>query len=60
ASASRGFAAAVTRGGLGSMTVQKVDGGEALAGAGSPVAVALEAAGFSATPRGLRLRPAVR
>ncbi|MEO5833329.1 MAG: ATP-dependent helicase [Nakamurella sp.] len=60
ASAARGFAAAVTRGGLGSMTVQKVNGGEALAGAGSPVAVALEAAGFSATPRGLRLRPAVR
>ena len=60
ASAAQGFAAAVTRGGLGAMTVQRIDGAEALAAAGSPVAQALEGAGFAATPSGLRLRPAVR
>ncbi len=59
ASAAAGFATAVTRGGLGAMTVQRIDGTDALAGSIPPVTAALEAAGFAATPRGFRLRPAV-
>ncbi|MFC4556335.1 DEAD/DEAH box helicase [Georgenia faecalis] len=43
-------------GDLGRLTVQRVDGGPAL-GSTSPAAAALAAAGFGATPRGLRLRP---
>ena len=58
AAAAQAFAAAVTRGGLGAMTVQRIDGAETFSG--GAVQDALEAAGFAATPRGLRLRPAVR
>jgi ATP-dependent Lhr-like helicase len=47
------LAAAVRDGALGRMTVEKADGG---AVHDSPLAVALSAAGFRATPRGLRLR----
>ena len=46
---------AVRRGHLGRLTVEKADGG-ALLGSGHPVVVALEAAGFHLTPRGLRIR----
>jgi ATP-dependent Lhr-like helicase len=47
------LAAAVRDGALGRMTVEKADGG---AVHDSPLAAALSAAGFRATPRGLRLR----
>jgi ATP-dependent Lhr-like helicase len=40
---------------LGKLTVQKVDG-ESVLGSGQPLALALAAAGFGLTPRGLRLR----
>jgi ATP-dependent Lhr-like helicase len=47
---------AVRRGSLGRLTVEKADG-EQLLGAGStPLRQALQAAGFVATPKGLRLR----
>ncbi len=49
------LALAVREGALGRLTVEKADGG-ALLGSGHPVEAALEAAGFRATPRGLRLR----
>jgi ATP-dependent helicase Lhr and Lhr-like helicase len=47
------LAAAVREGALGRITVEKADGA---AVHGSPLAKALEAAGFRPTPRGLRLR----
>jgi len=47
------LALAVHEGALGRLTVERADGAHIL---GSPLAVALEAAGFYATPRGLRLR----
>ncbi|MGI8701867.1 MAG: ATP-dependent helicase [Nocardioidaceae bacterium] len=47
------LALAVHEGALGRLTVERADGEHVL---GSPLAVALEAAGFYATPRGLRLR----
>ncbi|MGK5449568.1 Lhr family helicase, partial [Streptomyces radiopugnans] len=47
------LAGAARRGMLGTLTVERVNGSPAL---GSPVGAALEAAGFHATPRGLRLR----
>ena len=47
------LATAVRDGALGRMTVEKADGG---AVHDSPLAAALSAAGFRATPRGLRLR----
>ena len=47
------LAAAVRDGALGRMTVEKADGGTVH---DSPLAAALSAAGFRATPRGLRLR----
>jgi ATP-dependent Lhr-like helicase len=47
------LALAVRDGALGKLTVERADG-EAIHG--SPLAAALEAAGFHATPRGLRLR----
>ena len=47
------LATAVRDGALGRMTVEKADGG---AVQDSPLAAALSAAGFRATPRGLRLR----
>jgi ATP-dependent Lhr-like helicase len=47
------LALAVREGALGRLTVERADGEHIL---GSPLAAALEAAGFHATPRGLRLR----
>ncbi len=47
------LALAVRDGALGRLTVERVDGQHIL---GSPLSSALEAAGFRATPRGLRLR----
>jgi ATP-dependent Lhr-like helicase len=47
------LALAVRDGALGKLTVQKADGEPALT---SPLGLALEAAGFRPTPRGLRLR----
>jgi ATP-dependent helicase Lhr and Lhr-like helicase len=47
------LALAVRDGSLGRMTVQRADGEQVL---GTSLGAALEAAGFSATPRGLRLR----
>ena len=47
------LAASVRDGALGRLTVERADG---LTVGGSPLAQALEAAGFRPTPRGLRLR----
>jgi ATP-dependent Lhr-like helicase len=49
------LAGAARQGRLGTVTVERVNGGAALQ---SPLGPALEAAGFHATPRGLRLRAA--
>jgi len=49
----RSLAAAVRAGSLGRLTVERADGERVL---GTPLAAALEAAGFVASPRGLRLR----
>ena len=49
------LAAAVRRGALGRLTVERADG-ESILGRQDPVRQALEAAGFMVTPRGLRLR----
>ncbi|HEY2075371.1 MAG TPA: helicase-related protein, partial [Streptosporangiaceae bacterium] len=51
--ASSALAAAVRGGALGRLTVERADGAEVY---DSPLAQALEAAGFRPTPRGLRLR----
>jgi ATP-dependent Lhr-like helicase len=48
------LATAVAHGALGRMVVQKADG--ASVHEDSPLSAALQAAGFAATPRGLRLR----
>ncbi|KAF4405197.1 DEAD/DEAH box helicase [Streptomyces lycii] len=48
------LAGAARQGALGTLTVERANGASALS---SPVGRALEAAGFHATPRGLRLRP---
>ncbi|GAB2680425.1 ATP-dependent helicase [Thalassiella azotivora] len=53
--AADGLAGAVRDGALGRLTVQRADGEGVLTG--GPLAEALEAAGFHATPRGLRMRP---
>jgi ATP-dependent helicase Lhr and Lhr-like helicase len=50
------LALAVRDGALGRLTVQRADGEGVLTPGGSPLASALEAAGFTATPRGLRVR----
>jgi len=56
--AAAALAEAAHRGSLGRITVERADG-EQLLGAGStPLRQALQAAGFIATPRGLRLRSA--
>jgi len=47
------LAMAVRDGALGRLTVEKADGVQIL---GTPLAGALEQAGFHATPRGLRIR----
>jgi ATP-dependent Lhr-like helicase len=49
------LALAVRDGHLGKLTVERADGGSLLA-ADAPLAAAFKAAGFHATPRGLRLR----
>ncbi len=49
----------VRSGAIGSMTVSRVDGTDAVAATG-PVVQSLTAAGFSMTPRGLRLRAGAR
>lgn len=51
--AAAALAAAVRQGALGRVTVERADGAGVL---DSPLAAALETAGFRATPRGLRLR----
>ena len=51
--ASAALAGAVRAGALGRLTVERADGGDVY---DSPLAQALESAGFRATPRGLRLR----
>jgi ATP-dependent Lhr-like helicase len=53
APAAAALAAAVRGGALGRLTVEKADGGGVY---DSPLALALETAGFRPTPRGLRLR----
>jgi ATP-dependent Lhr-like helicase len=50
------LALAVRDGALGRLTVQRADGEGVLAPGGSALTGALEAAGFTATPRGLRVR----
>jgi len=52
-SAARSIAAAVTAGRVDKLAVEKVNGDFVL---GTPVGTALETAGFTGTPRGLRLR----
>ena len=54
-SAAKGLAAAVQRGALGRLTVEKADG-DRLLGSDHPLVTALQDAGFHMTPRGLRLR----
>ena len=54
-SAADALALSVREGALGRITVEKADGGAVL-GSDHPLAQALAAAGFHATPRGLRLR----
>ncbi len=49
------LALAVRDGALGKLTVERADGAAVLGG-GGPLAEALEAAGFRATPKGLRIR----
>ncbi|MFF9869021.1 ATP-dependent helicase [Streptomyces sp. NPDC013953] len=51
--AAEALAGAARAGSLGTVTVERINGGAALT---SPLSRALEAAGFHATPRGLRLR----
>ncbi|QNK82756.1 ATP-dependent helicase [Nakamurella sp. PAMC28650] len=55
--AARALAEKVTIGSIGSLTVTKVDGSEAVSSSG-PVVEALLANGFAMTPQGLRLRSA--
>jgi ATP-dependent Lhr-like helicase len=56
--ASRGLAATAASGRLGRLTLQRLDGADVLdrTTLDGVVATALAAAGFAATPRGLRLR----
>ncbi|MEV0847071.1 ATP-dependent helicase [Streptomyces sp. NPDC049954] len=54
AAATGALANAATAGALGTVTVERVNGGSALT---SPLGPLLETAGFHATPKGLRLRP---
>ena len=55
APAAEALATAVRRGSLGQLTVERADG-TPLLGSGTPLRDALAAAGFVATPRGLRIR----
>ena len=54
--AARSLAEAAGRGALGRMTVEKADGEQLLGSGSTPLREALQAAGFVATPKGLRLR----
>ena len=54
-SAADALALAVREGALGRLTVERADG-EGLLRADHPLAAALAAAGFHATPKGLRIR----
>ncbi len=54
--AAEALATAARRGQLGRLTVEKADGSQLLGGGPTPLRDALAAAGFVATPRGLRLR----
>lgn len=51
--ATEALATAARAGSLGTVTVERVNGAQALT---SPIGTLLEGAGFIATPRGLRLR----
>ncbi len=50
------LAEAARRGSLGRLTVERADGAQLLGSGSTPLREALDAAGFVATPRGLRLR----
>ncbi|GAA4723367.1 ATP-dependent helicase [Nocardioides endophyticus] len=54
--AAASLADAVRRGSLGKLTVEKADGEQLLGSGSTPLRDALQAAGFVATPKGLRLR----
>ena len=54
--ATQALAEAARRGALGRMTVERADGEQLLGSGATPLRAALDAAGFVATPRGLRLR----
>ncbi len=54
--AAQSLSAAASRGALGSLTVEKVDGEPLLGSGDTPLRAALAAAGFVRTPKGLRLR----
>ncbi|MEP9364691.1 ATP-dependent helicase [Nocardioides sp. CN2-186] len=54
--ATASLAEAVRRGSLGRLTVEKADGEQLLGSGSTPLREALQAAGFVATPKGLRLR----
>ncbi|HYG93551.1 MAG TPA: ATP-dependent helicase, partial [Nocardioides sp.] len=54
--AAEALSTAVRRGTLGRLTVERADGAPLLGGGPSPLRDALDAAGFVATPRGLRIR----
>ncbi|WP_028651866.1 ATP-dependent helicase [Nocardioides halotolerans] len=54
--AAASLAEAARRGSLGRLTVERADGAALLGGGSTPLREALDAAGFVATPRGLRLR----
>jgi ATP-dependent Lhr-like helicase len=54
--AAASLAEAAHRGSLGRITVERADGTALLGGGSTPLREALDAAGFVATPRGLRLR----
>ena len=56
--ATAALAEAARRGSLGRLTVEKADGAQLLGGGSTPLREALDAAGFVATPRGLRMRGA--
>ncbi len=59
AAAAEALAERVRSGRIGSLTITKIDGADALSSSGD-VVDALTAAGFTMTPRGLRLRSSVR
>ncbi|MBI2245344.1 MAG: winged helix DNA-binding domain-containing protein, partial [Nocardioides sp.] len=56
--ATASLAEAARRGSLGRMTVERADGEQLLGSGSTPLREALQAAGFVATPKGLRLRAA--